>query len=734
MKGRLLPISAFLVFMIPSVMHAQEQKVFSGDPGRFREELINFMGQNLDQNQKINLDAFISRWDSAAFSRANMSLILDLSTQLVGRNMRAIPHFSEFLETLNTFIESKRDDSFLSYWLTGMSEMLFDPGVTNQSIISYVHNTSLLIKENILINTGTVKWKAKETDFKFVHDTIFKIVINNATLTCYYQKDSTEIYEASGEYYPDHQIFRGTKGIVTWEKAGFTRSDIYAELGKYTLDVTKNSFTVDSALLFHSSYFKQPVYGVLSDQATISANKEKSTYPRFQTYTRQFEIENFYRDINFKGGLAFEGANTKVTGTMQDPAEILIFRKDTLFMKLISTEFIFSRSGLASQEVSARMYVGKDSIFHSNLGLSYSSLNRQVNLFRTSNPISNSPYYDSFHRLDMYFEYLTWNMDSPEVQMTRARGAALGQAVFESESFFNADYFLQLMGLDNYHPLSRIKQFSDYYYSETFPVSEFAKWLNKPEEVVTGLCIDMANKGFVFFDRTSGEITVKKKLKDYIDSYAKRKDYDVLRILSETKAPVDNAILNLKDLKLTVNGVAGVFLSDSQRVAIYPYERKLTIDKNRGFEFDGVVQAGLFTFYGHKFRFSYDTFKIHLQNIDSIRMAVETDKKDQYGNPLIEDIGNLIQLTEAELYIDDPNNKSGLKSRKQYPIVNTVNYSYIFYDNIPGLEGIYDKKDFYFKIDPFIYENIDHYTYEDINLSGEFYGGKILKPMRQYVI
>lgn len=734
MKGRLLPISVFLIFMIPSVISAQDQKVFSGDPVRFTEELINFMGQNLEQNQKTNLNAFINRWDSAAFSRANMSLILDLSTQLVGRRMRAIPDFTEFLETLNSFIDYKRDDSFLSYWLTGLSEMLFDPGVTNQSIITYVRNTSLLIKENILINTGTLKWKAKETDFKFVHDTIFKILITNATLTCYYQKDSTEIYEASGEYYPDLQIFSGTRGIVTWEKAGFPRSDIYAELGKYVIDITKNSFTADSARLFHSSYFKKPVYGILSDQAVIIGNKEQSTYPRFQTYTRQFEIENFYRDINYKGGLAFEGAKTKGTGTIQYPAEIVIFRKDTLFMRLISTEFIFSRAGLSSQEVSAKIFIGKDSIFHSNLGLSYTSLNRQINLFRTSNPISKSPYYNSFHKIDMYFEYLIWNMDSQEVQMTRARGASLGQALFESESFFNADYFLELMGLDNYHPLSRIKQFSDFYYSETFPVSEFAKWLNKPEEIVTGLCIDMANRGFVFYDRTSGEITIKKKLKDYIDSYAKRKDYDVLRILSETKAPFDNAVLNLKDLKLTVNGVAGVFLSDSQRVAIYPYDRKLVIEKNRGLEFDGVVQAGLFTFYGHKFRFSYDTFKIHLQKIDSIRMAVETDKKDQYGNPLIEDIGNLIQLTEAQLYIDDPDNKSGLKRRSQYPIVNTMNYSYIFYDNIPGLEGIYDKKDFYFKIDPFNYENIDHYTIEDINLVGEFYGGKILKPMRQYLV
>ena len=72
------------------------------------------------------------------------------------------------------------------------------------------------------------------------------------------------------------------------------------------------------------------------------------------------------------------------------------------------------------------------------------------------------------------------------------------------------------------------------------------------------------------------------------------------------------------------------------------------------------------------FQFSYDTFKIRLQKIDSIRVAVETDKKDTYGNPVIRDINSLIQLAKGEIYIDDPNNKSGLKSLAQYPIIDAI--------------------------------------------------------------
>jgi hypothetical protein len=662
-----------------------------------------------------------------------MTRILDLSAQLTGRQMRAIPQFSQFLKTLNDFCEYKRDDAFLSYWLTGFSEMLFNPRYRNEKIVKYIENTSLLIKNNLLINTGSVKWKVKNAALRFVHDTAFQIVLNDITLTCYSQRDSTEIYKATGIYYPDLQEFRGTKGIVTWEKAGYAKEDVYAEIFDYIIDITRNTFTCDSARLMHKTYFREPVYGVLTDQAATISSKDKATYPRFETYTKHFKIKDMYKGVDYEGGLAFEGANVKGKGEKAYPAKISLFRNDTLFIKITSADFLFSASGLNSQETASTIYLGKDSIYHSNLGFSFSGKNRQVNLFRTSNPVSPSPYYNSYHNVDMYFENLSWDMGGSKIIMSRPKGAAMGQALFESSTFFNANDFLKLMGLDNDHPLTRLKKFSEWYYSNTFPVSEFAKWLNKSEESVTGLCIDMANKGFVFYDKANHEVTVKDKTKDYIDSYAGKRDYDVLSIYSETKAPVDNAVLDLNNFGMTVNGVKSVFLSDSQRVAIYPYNQQIIMGKNREFKFDGVVQAGLFTFFGHNFQFSYDTFKIRLQKIDSIRVAVETDKKDAYGNPLVRDINSVIQLATGEIYIDDPNNKSGLKSLAQYPIVNATTSSYIFYDKIPGLEDVYKKKNFYFRIDPFTFENVDHYSNKDMKLSGEFYGGNILKPMREYL-
>lgn len=733
MLRKLVILCLILQVLIPVSLYSQTKSAFSGDPLKFREELKTFMGPNLSDEQIANLNTFSARWDSAAFSKESMVKIIDISSQLSSRYMRPAPHFHDFLLTLNYFIDFKREDTFFKNWLTGLSELAFSRKFTNDNIDTYFRNSGSMIKSNVLFESSSVKWKVKNSTTKFLHDTTFHIAISNATLTCYSQKDSTEIYNVSGSYYPELQLFKGQKGLVTFEKAGYSRNDVFVELNDYIINTTTSSYTIDSVKLIHKTYFKNPVSGTLTDKAVSFVNREKANFPRFTTYTKSFQIKNMYEGVNYEGGLLFEGANVKGSGENYLPAKILLFRHDTLYLKIKSKEFLFSKAGLNSQETSISLYLGKDSIYHSNLGFSYFANTRQVNLFRTNNPISKSPYFDSFHSIDLYFEYLSWNMKESKIILSRARGASMGQARFESSSFFNSDYFMQIMGMDEYHPLNRLMKFAEWFYSETFPVAEFAKWMNRPEEAVIGLCIDMANKGFVFYDRTNNEITIKKKTKDFLDFYSRRKDYDILNILSETKAPTDNAILDLKNFRLTVNGVSGVFLSDSQRVAIYPYNKQLVIGKNRNLQFDGVVEAGLFTVFGHNFSFSYDTFKIRLQKIDSIRISVETDKKDVYGNPLIKSVDNLIQLGTAELYIDKPDNKSGLKSLKQYPIINAITYSYIFYDKIPGLEGVYPQKDFYFKADPFTYENIDHYSNKDMNLSGEFVGGNILKPMRQFL-
>ncbi|MBN2666824.1 MAG: hypothetical protein JXR67_09955, partial [Bacteroidales bacterium] len=727
-------ILVMLLLLLPAGrILSQAKPAFSGDPLKFSDELSAYMGQGLSDENKVVLTEFVSRWDSSYFTSENKERILQISSKLAEKQMRPSPHFTLFLGAIIDLSEYTTDGRFFNNWLSGLTELILKPGIRNEAILRYVGNTQLLIKENLLIKTGSVTWKVKGTNIKFARDTAFYAVLDKVTLTCYSHRDSTEIYNASGKYYPDLQQFFGSSGLITWEKAGYPQAEVHAVMSDYNIDVTRNSFSCDSALLTHLSWFSEPVRGVLTDQASSISSMAKATYPQFEAYKKQFSIKNLFKGVEYEGGLLFEGALVKGKGGKAFPAMISLSRRDTLFMKIAANDFVFSANGINSQETEATIYLGQDSIYHTNLGFSFNGKNRRVNLFRTNNPVSQSPYYNTFHSVDMYFENLSWNMDDKNVIISRPMGAAMGQANFESSTFFDSNDFLKLMNLDNEHPLTRLKKFSEWYYSETFPVSEFAKWLNKSEEYVTALCIDMATRGFIFYDQSNQEVTIKQKTKDYIDSYAGKKDYDVISIFSETRAPVDNAFLDLDDYNLTINGVESIFISDSQKVAVFPSNKQIVLGKNKKFKFDGAVLAGLFTFFGKNFQFSYDTFKIHLQSIDSIQMAVETENLDEYGNAIALYINSVVELGSAQLYIDDPKNKSGLKSLPQYPIVNSTASSYIFYDKIEGLEGVYKRDNFYFRIDPFTFENIDHYSSSELRLTGEFYGGNIIEPSKQYL-
>lgn len=734
MKARyyLLPFTLFLILIL--TCQGQGVRNFSGNRETFTEELTSFMGSNLTENQKNIFQLFINKWDSLTISEEIKTRIINISSQLAGRNMRPAPDFINFFNAINSFTKSSSGMMWFNDWLKGFSETIFNPRFNNSAIVKYLEMSALLVSENCLYRSNSVKWSIAGGDYSFTHDTVFKVNINNATLVCYAQNDSTMIYNARGIYIPESYQFLGSSGKITWEKAGYTPDEIRADIFDYTIDATRNYLYSDSAMLFHRQYFQTPVSGSISDQAMRAGSPEKAVFPRFETSNKTFRIDNIYKDVDYEGGLTFEGASVRGTGDKYRPAKISLSRNDTLYIKVSSPSFLLTRDNINSQEATMTLYIGTDSIYHSNLGFQYMVKTREVNFFRTSSPVSKSPYFNSFHNIDMYFEYLSWNMDETRIKMSRAKGAAIGQASFESFSFFRGNLFEKMLYYDDTHPLYSLKKFAEYYYSESFPVADYARWLNKPVESVTAQCIELANKGFLFYDRGIDEVTIKPKVNDFINAFAKKKDYDVISIYSEVGAPQDNAILDMYNYNLTINGVQSVFLSDSQRVAIFPYENRIILEGNRSIRFNGVVVAGLFTIFGHEFTFNYDTFKIHLAKIDSIQIAVETERRNAMGNPIIEDIDNLIQLGTAELYIDAPDNKSGLRSLSQYPIINAITDSYIFFDQLPGLEGVYSQADYYFRVYPFSYENIDHYQSHDLNLMGEFHGGKILKPMEQTLI
>jgi len=712
-------------------VNGQARSSFSGEQETFSSELVSFMGPNLNEDQTALLESLVSAWDSTLIHTSSRPLIIKAAMNIENKRLRPSPHFIDFIGTLMTFINYDIDYAKFNTWLEGLNNLAMKPDARVSEITAFIRSASDLIRDKIIYRSSSLTWKTTVNRFSFSNDTAFIISIPVSDIICYAQRDSTVIHNTQGSYSPTSGKWSGKGGMITWAKAGYPENEVYAIAESYSIDLGKSSFEIDSVLFTNTSYFDEPVYGKLSDRAINISKTENASYPKFETYQKTFFLDDIYENIDFTGGLAFEGAVVIGKGESYTPAVIKIYRKDTLVVKAASNNFIFNRKNIQTQSTAFTLYLGNDSIFHSDIAFSYNVSGKELNTYKSRFPTSESPYFNSYHKMDMYFDYLSWKMDESLITLSRARGASIGQAYFESSSYFSENEFLSLMGIDDYHPLFRLKSFSEWYYNETFPVGQLARWMNQPYEVVMALCIDLANKGFLFFDRLNNEVTIKQKLYDYINAFGKKQDYDVISIFSETRNPLDNATLDLQNYQMNIEGIPRIFLSDSQNVRIYPYDRSIILEKNRSFEFDGVVQAGMITVFGNDFKFSYDTFKIRFNKVDSIMLSIETGEFNEEGRALARKVEDLIQMTRAELLIDDPQNKSGLAGLKQYPIFNSHRESYVFYDRIPGLEGIYPQSDYFFRLEPFTFENTDRLRPSDLELQGTFHGGKIIDTLKQ---
>ncbi|MCB0801344.1 MAG: hypothetical protein KDB91_12635, partial [Bacteroidales bacterium] len=299
---------------------AQTQTQFSGDTAQFTTELRAYLGTLVSKPEMAEIDLFASIYDSTIFSRQVKDRIINVASQLRGRRISQIPGFIFYVRTLTDFIETEQDQEEIDAWLTGLSEMAFDPRFTNASVEKFIEVTGLMLVDNTIYRAGTVRWKTRDGKVEFARDTVLKINIEAVTLTGFLGKDSTTILNFTGTYYPDIFQLWCKEGTVTWEKAGYEPSAVYAKISDFVIDVTKSEFTCDSALLTHPTYFREPVPGRLFDRAVEIVSPDKATMPRFETYETRFFIEDIYKDVDYEGGLALEGAIVRGTGSNWLPA------------------------------------------------------------------------------------------------------------------------------------------------------------------------------------------------------------------------------------------------------------------------------------------------------------------------------------------------------------------------------------------------------------------------------
>lgn len=701
---RILGFSVVLIFILSDNSFAQP-KGFSSDVEKFIPDMnAYFRDTKADEESNKTLNAFEKVWKQGAFDTDQKIKIVAIANKMADRKMKADQEYRDYLKTLIDISKSNKASENFKNTQEILEALLKKK---NREAAQFLNFSSYFFTGNVLFESKNTKWIFTNDNYQLVMDSVPMVKISGSTdIIGTARGDRSVVYATEGTYYPLKNTWRAKGGTVNWSRGGLDTTVVYAKLKSYRIDCSKADFTADTVSFFHTKLFSSALIGRLEDRMSTNNKIENATYPKFDSYQKKYEIKNFFQNVDYKGGFSMAGSKLYGIGSDEEKASIVIYSNGQAILKTYSNAYILQADEITSYPAEVSIYLQKDSIYHPGVEFRFNATKRQLVLLRKDEGIGNAAFYDSYHKMTYEVERMQWLIDKPVIEMGMILGKFQRESFFESKNFYKEEKFRKVAGIQDYNPLSVLKRISLREQSNVIGIRTYAKEVKLKESDVLGLLRNMMEWGFISLNENAGTIKIHEKTFNYISNQAGNLDYDVIRFGSLADSNI-NAYLNINTKDLEIQGIEQIYLSDSQSVKITPLYGKVTVKANRDMIFGGKINAGTLDFFGRNFTFSYDNFKIDMPKIDSLKIKV-LGKADRFGNKQLLNLKTVLRDVNGRLFIDDPENKSGLKNYPHYPYFEALSESYVYYDYAYIQKGVYRRSDFWFRITPFIIDSLDN--------------------------
>mgnify|MGYP006078335867 CR=1 FL=1 len=705
----------FIVFALTGF--AQRPEMFPSDSTGFFKEVDGYFKSTKKPEARKFLRKFEDVWFGGYYTDEERAKIYEVCNKMNDKKMLPFPEFHNYLKSVMNYKLSEKPYFIFQNWHVVIDKLLAGP---KRRYNQYLKFSVDLLESNALYKTNTITWQSSNSDFIFGNEEEPVVYFPSIDLYCLSKGDTSVIYETSGKYYPMKGKWVGQAGKVDWKRAGFDPDKVYALLNDYEID-TKHPYFNASSVLFHNpQYFGDDFLpGKLEEKVLANVTEENALYPRFYSLSKTLVIKNLVRNVDYEGGFAQLGGKFLGKGLGDEKAKLIFYREGEPFLTAKASSFAIRKDRITTERAKVTLALDEDSIFHPGVKFQFLIKERLLSLIRTGDDITKSPYYDTYHNIDMRFEAMYWKIDDPLITMESLVNSTNRTGLFESLDYFEEERYDDLYRIDNVHPLVRVMRVVRAFGMDQFYIKEAAKEMRLSLTGAKLLILELASFGYLAYDSEKEFVQVKPKLFTFIQAKAKKIDYDVLSFNSQPQQG-KNAKLNLSNNELTISGIERVLLSDSHMVYIYPKTQELIMKKNRDFSFDGIINAGNFEIFGNQHEFSYDNFKFDSPNIDSIRIYVNTKVIDEFGRKKTTRLKTVIVDVKGELLIDSPGNKSGLKSLHKFPKFNSLKESYAYYDKKAVQGGVYNRDNFSFQLEPFELDSLDNFKNQGLNFEGTF--------------
>ncbi len=734
---RKLYLLVSLVVACFSYVQAQMLKEFSEDRNEFTAQLSNFMTASKQKNLEDLYKDFEKNFKGGLFSDEEFQQIHKTGNAMLQYRMSANPYFVDYLSALLVVKKTENPEQTFKDWHQILDKMLAD--IENQRLnpfLEFVRFSKTFFESKALraSELGTTWYALTDRyQWKYVQKTP-SLLFESLNLMALHRQDSILITQTSGEYFPVEQLWRGKGGRVTWERLGLP--DVYVEIGEYELETRKSLYEVKNAKLHYPAFFgARMIPGTFSDKLVFGNDASLGSYPRFESMQDRLEINDIGKGIKFTGGFRLQGAtvygvgdkNNQAQMVVQDERQSITFRGDAELFTIRRGELV------VAERVETVLYFGQDSIYHPSVNVRFNIPKREIQLKRGERGSDRNPFFSSIHQLNIESDDIQVYLDGDSIIIGKKilKPSFKTEVYFESLDYFNSTDYQRIQNIATVNPLALMKATVEREQTRLLDANLLAKRINARFTVdnIQSLLYDLVSKGFIKYDSDKQLVEVKEKVFHYVNADQKKVDFDFLRIRSDTDST--NAIMNLRNRSILLNGVPTVEFSNRQRVGLKPSGNQLLIKANRDMDFDGRLFAGYGVLEGKEFHFNYNKFEIALDSVRYFDLFVPTDQLDEKQQPIAYSIASRIEHLRGTLLIDAPKNKSGRDDIATFPSLQTKGNAYVYYDlgDIQG--GVYSRDSFFFRLDPFSFNSLDKFKAEDIQFKGTLHSANIFPDFKE---
>lgn len=720
---------------------AQTVAQFPENPNEFVDKLGEFMTYSKRPDLEEAYTVFKKHYKSGFYNAAELKQVVGIANLLADQKLTAYPYFKNYVNALNA-AKMASDTTLFDRWIGWAAEGLaaIEKGRSKpigqllEFSCDFMSDRAFKIGEG-----GSVTWKIRGGEVRFERNDKFPVIVcNNVNLIGARKQDSIIIYNASGNFSPLEDLWRGRSGKVNWAGAGLD-STVVAELSTYRIEIQKPLFRCDSVRFYYPLYFgNKSVAGSLQHNVVVGG-KNVAQYPKFESFDKNLKLNKIGENIEYIGGFRLEGSNLYGYGPDNEPARVTIYNKKRKRVFYGSGPlFILKREvSIVAEGVNAKLYMEEDSLFHPAVNFRVDIPTQVISLTRGDKGSQRNPFFSSFYNMNLDTDKIAWHLVQDSLEIGARFGTAKGieqKVQFESSNYYDRKQFDQMQHLASQNPITTLYVLSKERGSVIVSDDDFAKRINPKFDYssIQTLLAQMVSEGFInyYFDRH--EIELRDKLTHYALASQGKKDFDAINI--ESASQKANARLDLKSKETEIYEVKKLTLSERQKVALLPNEKEITLLKNRDMRFGGRLYAGMTLFQGRDMAFNYEKFQVEFDSVAHLDFYLPTGKQDQYGQPEAFAMNSNIEYLTGVLLVDAPNNKSGKEEMNIFPSLQAKEFSYVFYDRPDIQAGVYKRDSFYFRLDPFSFNSLDNYTKEQVRFRGEMYPTGIFPPFKETIV